>query len=119
MLWRESGRRIKVLLAISTAMLLAAGFLTRSFGFLVGLFVLAATWLFFHHRRVIWRLAPIVLVLALAGATFYSIRAGGIASSNPLSLRAMNWITAWTIFAAHPVGTGLNTYGVMISRRPS
>jgi hypothetical protein len=28
----------------------------------------------------------------------------------------MNWVTAWTIFAAHPMGTGLNTYGVMYSQ---
>jgi len=98
------------------AMLLAAGFLTRSFGFLVGLFVLAATWLFLYHRRVMWRLAPVVIVLALVGGTFYSIRQGGIAASNPFSLRAMNWITAWTIFAAHPMGTGLNSYGVMYSQ---
>jgi tetratricopeptide (TPR) repeat protein len=28
----------------------------------------------------------------------------------------MNWVSAWTIFAAHPMGTGLNTYGVMYSQ---
>jgi hypothetical protein len=90
--------------------------LTRSFGFLVGLFLLAATWLFLYHRRVVWRLAPVVIVLALVGGAFYSIRQGGVRSANPVSLRAMNWITAWTIFAAHPMGTGLNTYGVMYSQ---
>jgi hypothetical protein len=114
-LWRET-RRLRILLAAGIAMLLAVGLFTRSFGFLVGLFVLAAGWLFLHHRRVLWRLAPIVLVLALVGGLFYSIRQGGIASSNPMSLRAMNWVTAWTIFAAHPMGTGLNTYGVMYSQ---
>jgi hypothetical protein len=114
-LWREA-RRLRILLAVGIAMLLAVGLFTRSFGFLVGLFVLAAGWLFLHHRRVLWRLAPIVLVLALVGGVFYSIRQGGIASSNPMSLRAMNWVTAWTIFAAHPMGTGLNTYGVMYSQ---
>jgi hypothetical protein len=116
MLWRDSMRRIKVLLAIGASMLLAAGLLTRSFGFLVGLFLLAATWLFLYHRRVVWRLAPVVIVLALVGGAFYSIRQGGVRSANPVSLRAMNWITAWTIFAAHPMGTGLNTYGVMYSQ---
>jgi hypothetical protein len=49
--------------------------------------VLAATWLFLYHRRVMWRLAPVVIVLALVGGTFYSIRQGGIAASNPFSLR--------------------------------
>jgi len=116
MLWRDSGRRVKVLLATGAAMLFAAGLLTRSFGFLVGLFLLTATWLLLFHRRVVWRLAPVVIVLALVGGAFYSIRQGGIQSSNPASLRAMNWITAWTIFAAHPLGTGLNTYGVMYSQ---
>jgi hypothetical protein len=115
-LWGESRSRVKALLGVGVAMLLAAGFLTRSFGFLVGLFVLATTWLLLHHRRVILRLAPIVLVLALAGGAFYTIRQGGIASSNPVRLRAMNWVTAWTVFAAHPIGTGLNTYGVMYSQ---
>jgi hypothetical protein len=116
MLWRDSGKRIRVLLATGAAMLLATGFLTRSFGFLVGLFLLAATWLFLYHRRIVWRLAPIVIVLALAGGAFYSIRHSGIEASNPFALRAMNWITAWSIFAAHPMGTGLNTYGVMYSQ---
>jgi len=115
MLWRET-RRTRALIASGAAMLLAAGILTRSFGFLVGLLVLAGTWLFLHHRRVLWRLAPVVLILALVGGAFYSIRQGGIASANPVSLRAMNWVSAWTIFAAHPMGTGLNTYGVMYSQ---
>jgi hypothetical protein len=34
----------------------------------------------------------------------------------PLILRAKNWITAWTIFAAHPMGIGLNNYGVVYSQ---
>ena len=115
-LWGESGRRVKALLAVGVGMLLAAGFLTRSFGFLVGLFLIATVWMLLHHRRVSLRLAPVVLTLALAGGAFYAIRQGGIASSNPVSLRAMNWVTAWTIFAAHPMGTGLNTYGVLYSQ---
>jgi tetratricopeptide (TPR) repeat protein len=104
------------LIAAGVAMLLATGLLTRSFGFLVGLFLLAASWLFIYHRRVMWRLAPVVLILALVGGVFYSIREGGIATANPVSLRAMNWVTGWTIFAAYPMGTGLNTYGIMYSQ---
>lgn len=114
-LWR-GGRLTKALLCTGIAMLLATGLLTRSFGFLVGLFLLAATWLFLHHRRFVWRIAAIVLVLALVGSVFYSLRRGGIESANPAFLRAQNWISAWTIFAAHPMGTGLNTYGVMYSQ---
>jgi hypothetical protein len=114
-LWHET-RRARPLIAAGVAMLLATGLLTRSFGFLVGLFLLAASWLFIYHRRVMWRLAPVVLILALVGGVFYSIREGGIATANPVSLRAMNWVTGWTIFAAYPMGTGLNTYGIMYSQ---
>jgi hypothetical protein len=115
-LWRGSGRFTKALLAAGIAMLLATGLLTRSFGFLVGLFLLAATWFVLHHRRAVWRIAPVLIVLALVAILFYSLRRGGIEASNPVFLRAQNWISAWTIFAAHPLGTGLNTYGVMYSQ---
>jgi len=115
LLWRES-RRARILLGVGIVMLLTTGLLTRSFGFLVGVFLLAAGWLALHHRRVAWKLAPIVVVLALVGGLFYTIRQGGIAAANPVSLRVMNWVTGWTIFAAHPMGTGLNTYGVMYSQ---
>jgi tetratricopeptide (TPR) repeat protein len=97
-------------------MLLAAGLLTRSFGFLAGLFVLATAWMVWRHRQMVWRIAPVLVVLVLIGAMFYSLRRGAIEQSNPVSLRAMNWLTAWTIFAAHPLGTGLNTYGVVYSQ---
>lgn len=115
LLW-QSNRLVKALLLASGAMLLVTGALTRSFGFLVGLFLLIAAWLFLHHRRLIWRLAPVAIVLVLVGGVFYSLRRGGIESANPVFLRAKNWITAWTIFAAHPMGTGLNTYGIEYSK---
>jgi hypothetical protein len=111
-LWREN-RWVKGLVMAGGLMLLATGLLTRSFGFLVGLFLLTATWLLLNHRRAVWRLAPLVIVLVIVGATFYSVRRGGIESANPAFLRAKNWVSAWSIFAAHPMGTGLNTYGVM------
>lgn len=119
-LWKELWKRqrlVRTALASSLAMLFAAGFLTRSFGFLVGLFTLAATWLVHRHRRIAWnRLTAILIVLAIMGGTFYSARRGVIEGANPLSLRLKNFISAWTIFAAHPMGTGLNTYGVVYSR---
>ena len=119
-LWNESWRSAKVIraaLAASAILLLATGFLTRSFGFLVGLFTLAAAWLVLRHRRLAWnRLTAILIVLVIAGGAFYSARRGVIESANPLSLRMKNWISAWTIFAEHPMGTGLNTYGVVYSR---
>ena len=114
-LWR-SNLLVKILLSASVLMLLVTGLLTRSFGFLVGLFVLIAAWLFLHHRRLVWRLAPIAILLVLVGGAFYSLRRGGIEAANPVVLRAKNWITAWTIFAAHPMGIGLNNYGVVYSQ---
>lgn len=126
-LWRRSGtaRWTNLLVAASAAMVMATGFLTRSFGFLAGLFVLAAAWLLLRrtgraaavHARAWAKPAAIVLLLGLllgvAGLSFYAARRGVIESSNPAALRLKNWISAWTIFAANPAGTGLNTYGVM------
>ncbi len=113
-LWRRS-RRLDALLAVSAVMLLAAGFLTRSFGFLLGLFVLAVSYAWVCHRRMFWnRVVPIVAVtLILAGIFFYSGRRGAIEGSNPLGLRFKNWVSAWNIFSVRPLGTGLNTFGVV------
>lgn len=119
-LWKESWNRprlVRAVLTASGAMLLTAGFLTRSFGFLVGLFTLAATWLVLRHRRVVWnRLTVVLIVLAIVGAGFYSARRGVIERANPLSLRAKNFVSTMTIFAANPMGSGLNTFGVLYSR---
>ena len=114
-LWRHS-RWIKAALALGAFMLLATGFLTRSFGFLVGLFVVTAAWMILRHRQLLWRLAPILIVLTLVGGAFYSLRRGAIEGANPALLRAKNWMSAWTIFSAHPMGTGLNTFGVVYPR---
>lgn len=111
LLWQKN-RWIKALLSLSAAMLLVAGLLTRSFGFLVGLFVLTAAWVFLRRRQLLWRLVPLVIVLIVLGGAFYWARRGTIEASNPAVLRAKNWMAGWTIFAAHPMGTGLNTYGV-------
>ena len=101
----------------SAAALIAAGFLTRSFGFLLGLLVLACAWLFLSHRRVIWNgLTALLLLLVIAGGAFYSTRRGVIEGDNPAGLRLKNWISAWTIFATHPLGTGANTYGIVYPR---
>ena len=111
-LWRRN-RVLDVLLTASAALLLTTGFLTRSFGFLVGLLIVVVGWLFLQHRRIVWnRLSIVLMLLAIVGGTFYSARQEFIESSNPLSLRFLNWVSAWHIFAANPAGTGLNTYGV-------
>jgi hypothetical protein len=115
LLWRDN-RWVKLALSASAALLLLTGLLTRSFGFLVGLFVLGAAWMWIRHRQLAWRLAPLVVVLALVGGAFYSMRKGGIEGSNPFVLRAKNWVSAWSIFASHPMGVGLNNYGIAYSQ---
>jgi len=110
------GRRrvLNLVLATSAAMLLTTGFLTRSFGFLLGLFVLAVAWLILRYRRLVWNwLTVVVLILALSGGMFYWARRGAIEDANPASLRLMNWLAGWTIAAANPWGVGLNNYGIV------
>jgi len=114
-LWRHN-RWVKSALSLGIGMLLLTGVLTRSFGFLVGLFVLAGAWLLHRHRQLAWRLAPIFLVLVILGGAFYSLRKGDMTEMNPMVLRAKNWVSAWSIFAAHPMGVGLNNYGVVYSQ---
>lgn len=115
-LWGKR-KSLRILLVFSLALLAATGFLTRSFGFLLGLLVLTLVWLFMHHRKVLWnRISVVVLALAGLGVVFYSARRGGIEGANPVVLRFANWISAWTIFALHPLGTGLNTFGVVYPR---
>jgi hypothetical protein len=114
--WRKNWL-VNAGLALSAAGLLGAGVLTRSFGFLLGVLVLAGSWLVLHHRRLVWnKLSIVVLLLAVLGGSFYSARRGVIETSNPAGLRLKNWVTAWTIFATHPLGTGANTYGVVYPR---
>jgi hypothetical protein len=108
---------LAAVLAVSLAMLVAAGLLTRSFGFLAGLLVLALLWLFIHHRRMLWNKLTVVLIaLSVAGIAIYLLRRGVIEGANPVILRFANWISAWSIFSMHPLGTGLNTFGVMYPR---
>ena len=115
-LFWHSNRWTKLLVSSAAVMLLATGVLTRSFGFLVGLFVLTAAWLYLRQRQLLWKLIPLFIVLILLAGTFYWARKGNIEASNPAFLRAKNWITAWSIFAAHPMGAGLNNYGVAYSQ---
>jgi hypothetical protein len=113
MLWRRR-LALDVLLVVSLAVLLITGFLTRSFGFLIGLFIVVAGTLWTKYRQLVWnRITPILVLLAVVGGMFYSARHGVIEGANPAGLRFLNWVSAWNIFAVHPLGTGLNTFGVI------
>jgi hypothetical protein len=108
---------VGALLVVSMVMLLIAGLLTRSFGFLAGLLVMALVWLLLHHRRMLWnKITAVVMILSAAGAATYLVRRGVIEGANPVILRFANWISAWSIFSTHPLGTGLNTFGLMYPR---
>ena len=107
-------RWLNGVLLLSLGLLLTAGFLTRSFGFLLGLFVLAVTTMLLKHSRVLWtRVTPVIIILVVAGGLFYSGRRDAIQGQNPAGLRFKNWISAWNMFGDNPLGTGLNTFGVL------
>jgi len=113
MLWRRR-LSLDIVLVVSGVMLLATGLLTRSFGFLLGLFALIAGPIWKHNRRILWNsLTPVIVVFTIIAGSFYSARHGMIEGANPAGLRFLNWISAWNIFATHPMGTGLNTFGVI------
>jgi hypothetical protein len=113
LLWNR-GRLLNGVLLLSLGLLLTAGFLTRSFGFLLGLFVLAVTTMLLKHSRLIWnRVTPLIIVLVVAAGLFYSARRSAIEGQNPAGLRFKNWVSAWNMFGENPLGTGLNTFGVL------
>jgi tetratricopeptide (TPR) repeat protein len=117
---RQYGKQkflVSVVLSISMGLLLITGLLTRSFGFLAGLLVMALVWLVIHHQRRLWnRITVVLMLLSGAGALTYVVRRGVIEAANPVILRFANWISAWSIFSMHPLGTGLNTFGLMYPR---
>jgi len=113
LLWNRQ-RALNGVLLLSLGLLLTTGFLTRSFGFLLGLLVLTVATMLLKHSRLIWnRVTPLIVVLAIAGGLFYSARRAAIEGQNPAGLRLKSWISAWNMFGENPLGTGLNTFGVL------
>ncbi len=111
MLWNRSHTWTRIGLGVSMLLLLTAGALTQSFGFVAGLLTIVLAWLMTRPgdwRRRAFGVAVIGLLLLL-GTGIYSLRAGGY---DPVSLRLQSWLTATEIFAAYPFGTGLNNYAV-------
>jgi hypothetical protein len=113
MLWRRK-LALDLVLILSAAMVLVTGFFTRSFGFLLGMSVLVSGLVWIRYRKLVWnRITPVLLLLVVIAGVFYSARHGVIEGANPAGLRLLNWASAWNIFAVHPLGTGLNTFGVI------
>jgi hypothetical protein len=109
------------LVAAGFVLLLATGLLTRSFGFLLGLLLLAALAIILRtqgraRRRLMLAAGALAVLLIVVGGAFYLERQRGIEAANPFVLRAKNWVSAWSVFASHPWGTGLNTFGVVYPR---
>ena len=111
LLWKRARTSIRAGLVLSAAMLLTAGALTRSFGFVAGLLTIVLAWLLTRpgDRRQRAVGFAVIALLALLGTGIYSLRAGGY---DPVTLRLQNWLTASEIFATHPFGAGLNNYAV-------
>ena len=109
--WRHANPLIRGGLAVSVALLLTAGALTRSFGFVAGLLTIVLAWLLMRpgdrRRRAVG--IAVTALLAVLGTGIYSLRAGGY---DPVTLRLQNWFTASEIFATYPFGAGLNNYAV-------
>ena len=99
-LWKSGGRLVNMALALNAGLVLAACFMTRSFGFVAGLGALFVGWMWMHAGTARWRnvfLASVVLMV-LAGTVF----AGRAETHNPVTLRLQNWLTGWEIFALNP-----------------
>jgi hypothetical protein len=124
LLWRKH-RLLDAALIASALLLLGAGLLTRSFGFIVGMGALIAGFCLYPflssvgvvsdrpRYRIVRRALFVVIALAAIGVLFYAGRMETLPEGNPLTHRFKNWVAAWNIFALHPLGTGLNTFGVM------
>ncbi len=111
-LWKSGPRLADAALVGNAGLVLAAGLMTRSFGFVAGLGALVLGWLLMRPNAARWRsavLVPLAMIL-LAGA----VNLGRAETHNPVTLRLQNWLTGWEIFAANPIfGSGLNTYAVL------
>ncbi len=109
--WKHARTLIRGGLAVSVALLLTAGALTRSFGFVAGLLTIVLAWLLIRpgdrRRRAVG--IAVTALLAVLGTGIYSVRVGGY---DPVTLRLQNWFTASEIFATYPFGAGLNNYAV-------
>jgi len=76
--------------------------------------VLAVATTLLKHSRLIWnRVTPLVVILVIVAGLFYSARRDVIVGQNPAGLRIKNWVSAWNMFGENPLGTGLNTFGVL------
>jgi tetratricopeptide (TPR) repeat protein len=110
-------RAVDVALVAGIALSLTAGFLTRSFGLLIGLTVASCCWLLASNARAAWkRLIVVMLAAGVCGTLFYSARRVSMQNDDPMALRFLNWVSAWQAFSTHPMGTGLNTFGVVYTQ---
>jgi len=106
--WRQVGA------ALNIGLILTASALTQSYGFVLGLLVVLAGWGLTRARFQWTRTALAALVaIPFAGGCLVLVYLTRTVSHNPVLLRLQNWLSAWEIFSAHPLGSGLNTYAVL------
>jgi hypothetical protein len=113
--WSDAGRRVRALLTVNLALILAASALTQSYGFVLGLLVAGGAWALTSPGRPSLPKAAIAISIAapVAGGLAAALYLARVATHNPLWLRLQNWASGWDMLLAYPWGAGLNTYGVL------
>lgn len=115
LLWAPGLRWRNSALALNAAAIVAVTLLTQSIGAAFGFFALGLAWWATRDgmrvsRAFLGKAALLGLPAMGAGITIYLMRT---ASHNPVRLRLENWLSAWEMWVSHPLGSGLNTYGVL------
>ena len=113
-LWAPGNRVRQAAVVANAVLLVAVAALTQSYGFILGLVVVAAGLALTRSRRAL-------RTAILASAAAAPLAAGMVAllgmarasTHDPVWLRLQNWLSAWEIFRAHPFGAGLNSYAVI------
>lgn len=114
-LWKDASTLRRLFIAANVILIVAVSALTQSYGFVLGLLVLLGGWTLTRSRGVSLPRAAMasVLVAPLAGAAVLALYLTRVSGHNPVWLRIQNWLSAWEMFATHPLGSGLNAYATL------
>lgn len=113
-LWPRASTWQRALILANVVLVVGVAALTESYGFVLGLLVVGMGWALTRPQLRIRRLTLLsALVVPLAGGIVGVLYAARLATYNPVWLRLQNWLSAWDIFMANPLGSGLNTYAIL------
>lgn len=117
-IWKPGKRLPRALLIPSGVLIVGVAALTQSYGFVIGLATAMGGWLL--TRQGARALGPMALKAALLvtafGGLILLLYGARMSSHNPVWLRLQNWLSAWEMFATHPLGAGLNAYASLYLR---